>query len=148
MPVCSVTTTGGNGSLMVPRRETVGSEISDDDSKMVICEEGTAENPNSSVSGKPGEYLDVSNCNWNAYEVFRRVWCINRSAIFVFYVAVISRFSSFVLVKCCKSWCTLTQLKYAPKSKDHGALLVLKEFFSKFLLHGHPYLFKCLILYS
>ncbi|KAK8742721.1 hypothetical protein OTU49_001642, partial [Cherax quadricarinatus] len=32
-----------NGTQTGPRRDTVGSEVSDDDSKMVICEEGTSE---------------------------------------------------------------------------------------------------------
>lgn len=47
----------GNGTQSGPRRDTVGSEVSDDDSKMVICEEGTADVQTDTTPIKTGKYL-------------------------------------------------------------------------------------------
>lgn len=62
MPLCNVSTASGSGSPMVPRRDTIGSEVSDDDSKMVICEEGGTEHPHGNTSNKtdPNSEIDLA----------------------------------------------------------------------------------------
>ncbi|KAK7083011.1 hypothetical protein SK128_018503 [Halocaridina rubra] len=64
VPGGSSSTLGANscGSPAVPRRDTVGSEISDDDTKMVICEEIIVDNPSGIVHTKfdGGNEIDLA----------------------------------------------------------------------------------------
>lgn len=48
----------GNGVQAGSRRDTVGS-VSDDDNKMVICEDGTTEGNNDGSTNKAGKWGEV-----------------------------------------------------------------------------------------